>query len=104
MLQENIDNKIIKYIVRARDNVLRSQELTYFNFHEGDLLRIAKMIQIEEHRESGIDEFTKTRIKQWILENHDHHAEDETTLRTDCVDGDSPYVNSKDLEDFIESL
>jgi hypothetical protein len=49
MEKEQIDKTIIEYIERARNSILRSQELTNFSFSEGDLLRVANMIQKEEH-------------------------------------------------------
>lgn len=64
-----------------------------------------------------MDEQTYKRLKVWIFENHEHHAdadgvsfnidENEWTDEggtSDCFDGDYPYVNSLSLEGFIDSL
>ena len=63
-------------------------------------------------------EETREKIIKWIFDNHNHHSgaehssmplvddaefehfEDEST----CPDGDSPYVNSLELEKFIKEL
>lgn len=51
-----------------------------------------------------MSEEIKNKILKWILENHEHHTEDEDTLMTNCIDGDFPYVNSVELEKFIKML
>ena len=44
-------------------------------------------------------------IKQWIFDNHQHHAEggwnDDEYI---CQDGDKPYVDSLELEKLIDGL
>ena len=44
---------------------------------------------------------TKEKIKKWIFDNHMHHEDSPTN---DCQEADAPYVNSLNLEKFIESL
>lgn len=64
-----------------------------------------------------MDEVIKEKIIQWILNNHMHHECSELNSinlknckieyspgTTACVDGNYPYVNSLELEKFIESL
>lgn len=45
---------------------------------------------------------TLAKIKQWIFDNHEHHYEYEKWAN--CQDNDSPYVNSLELEKFLEGL
>lgn len=42
-------------------------------------------------------------IKKWVVDNHDHHIGADEDLEG-CVDKDYPYVNSLELEKFLESL
>jgi len=52
-----------------------------------------------------MNEETKAKILQWILENHEHHdMYDDDTPACDCYDGQYPYVNSLELEKFIKIL
>lgn len=70
-----------------------------------------------------MDEATYKKIKAWIFDNHEHHAGTEKFVMTlsgeeelrlvgeemhedtsECTDGNYPYVNSMDLEKFIDSL
>jgi hypothetical protein len=46
-----------------------------------------------------MDEETKAKILTWIFKSHEHHDEG-----CDCVDKDFPYVNSIELEKFINKL
>lgn len=60
---------------------------------------------------------TLKKILDWISANHEHHnGSDRTEMQLGtgevtvhkneyiCFDGDKPYVNSLDLEEFIKSL
>lgn len=40
----------------------------------------------------------KKKILDWIFESHEHHRD------INCVDSDYPYVNSIELERFINEL
>jgi len=45
------------------------------------------------------------KIKKWIFDNHMHHNNEfiEEIVKP-CSESDSPYVNSLELEKFIEKL
>ena len=62
-------------------------------------------------------EEVRQKILQWIYDNHSHHegsdrveldmGSGEVTEHVDeyeCFDGDKPYVNSLELEEFVKSL
>ncbi len=63
-----------------------------------------------------MDDNTRKKILDWIYDNHMHHeGSDRTEMDIDgtvtyhkdefvCSEGDSPYVNSLDLEKFIKEL
>ena len=72
-----------------------------------------------------MNEEIKQKILDWILESHDHHGDfievslpvrvkvdgkwvEAGSFSVDtkpwCWDGDKPYVNSLELEEFIKSL
>lgn len=47
------------------------------------------------------------KIKQWISDNHQHHLDDygrQDVYTATCPVGDCPYVNSLELEKFLEGL
>jgi len=46
-----------------------------------------------------MNEDIKKQIIKWIFDNHFHHDNVD-----DCDEAESPFVNSLDLEKFIESL
>ena len=48
---------------------------------------------------------TKAKILKWILDNHEHHEEfDDDEYGCRCTDAKYPYVNSLELEKFINTL
>ena len=55
----------------------------------------------------------KKKILDWIFENHEHHFGcegfdiingEDISRASKCTDGDFPYVNSLELERFINEL
>lgn len=46
---------------------------------------------------------TKSKLLKWIEDNKRDHGED-SYWGGDCPDQDSPYVDSIELQDFINSL
>jgi hypothetical protein len=64
-----------------------------------------------------MNEKTREKILDWIFDNHQHHEDSDrtsmdlstgtiTTIKglVKCAEGNSPYVNSMALEQFIKSL